>query len=231
MGAVDVERAERKMMWMVGGALVLLIARFLWMGYFHRVNAMSRQAELMNWVEIGRMSNPNGGKDILLARDERGSRIDWRTGEVWLINPKVADPFEDYLAVERWLTLSELSAAKALPATDSAKPAEDAAATPELVPDPLPAFQQKVDDCLARADGGQELLDTKQAFEAGSEAYLEASTDLSRAAIDSALSPMMVATFHISAFAALSDAAGIDRLDRAAASLRAAAKQIRASAE
>ncbi|MBB5610331.1 MULTISPECIES: hypothetical protein [unclassified Janthinobacterium] len=221
------------MMWMVGGALVLLIARFLWMGYFHRVNAMSRQAELMNWVEIGRMSNPNGGKDILLARDERGSRIDWRTGEVWLINPKVADPFEDYLAVERWLTLSVLSAEKNTDAA-SAKPA-DAATTPDAVAepviDPMPAFQQKVDDCLARADGGQELLDTKQAFEAGSEAYLDASTDLSRAAIDSALSPMMVATFHISAFAALSDAAGIDRLDRAAASLRAAAKQIRASAE
>ena len=221
------------MMWMVGGALVLLIARFLWMGYFHRVNAMSRQAELMNWVKIGRMSNPNGGQDILLARNERGTRIDWRTGEVWLINPKVADPFEDYLAVERWLTLSELSAAKTAPATENAKEAEDAAATPEPepVPDPMPAFQQKVDDCLARADGGQELLDTKQAFEAGSEAYLDASTDLSRAAIESGLSPMMVATFHISAFAALSGAAGADRLDRAAASLRAAAKQIRAGGE
>ena len=219
------------MMWMVGGALVLLIARFLWMAYFHRVNAMSRQAELMNWVKIGRMSNPNGGQDILLARNERGTRIDWRTGEVWLINPKVADPFEDYLAVERWLTLSELSAAKALPATDSAKPTEDAVATPELAPDPLPAFQQKVDDCLARADGGQELLDTKQAFEAGSEAYLVASTDLSRAAIECSLSPMMVATFHISAFAALSDTAGSDRLERAAASLQAAAKQIRAAVE
>ncbi|MFZ4878777.1 hypothetical protein ACL9RI_27140 [Janthinobacterium sp. Mn2066] len=221
------------MMWMVGGALILLIARFLWMAYFHRVNAMSRQAELMNWVKIGRMSNPNGGQDILLARNERGTRIDWRTGEVWLINPKVADPFEDYLAVERWLTLSELSVAKALPAMDSAKPAGEAEATaePVLEPvvDPLPAFQQKVDDSLARADGGQELLDTKQAFEAGSEAYLDASTDLSRAAIESSLSPMMVATFHISAFAALSDAAGPDRLERAAASLRAAARQIRAA--
>ncbi|WP_300759655.1 hypothetical protein [Janthinobacterium sp.] len=222
------------MMWMVGGALVLLIARFLWMGYFHRVNAMSRQAELMNWVKIGRMSNPDGGQDILLARNERGTRIDWRTGEVWLINPKVADPFEDYLAVERWLTLSELSAEKA---AYGAKPAEEIAAAPEAVsepepvPDPMPAFQQKVDGCLARADGGQELLDTKQAFEAGSEAYLDASTDLSRAAIESGLSPMMVATFHISAFAALSDAAGADRLDRAAASLRAAAKQIRAGGE
>jgi len=195
---------------------------------------MSRQAELMNWVEIGRMSNPSGGQDILLARNERGTRIDWRTGEVWLINPKVADPFEDYLAVERWLTLSELSAAKNTDAA-SANLADTAAVVsepePEPVVDPMPAFQQKVDDCLARADGGQELLDTKQAFEAGSEAYLDASTDLSRAAIECALSPMMVATFHISAFAALSDAAGIDRLDRAAASLRAAAKQIRASGE
>lgn len=228
------------MMWMVGGALVLLSARFLWMAYFHRVNAMSRQAELMNWVKIGRVSNLTGGQDILLARNERGTKIDWRTGEVWLINPKVVDPFEDYLAVERWLTLSELSEAKVAEVV-SARPA-DAAAAPdavtdavsdavtEAVADPLPAFQQKVDDCLARAEGGQELLDTKQAFEAGSEAYLEASTGLSRAAIDCSLSPMMVATFHISAFAALSEAAGIDRLERAAASLQAAAKQIRAAA-
>ena len=77
------------MMWMVGGALVLLVARFVWLAYFHRVNAMSRQAELMNWLDIGRVSNADGGKDILLARNERGARIDWRTGEVWLMNPKV----------------------------------------------------------------------------------------------------------------------------------------------
>lgn len=221
------------MMWMVGGALVLLVARFLWLAYFHRVNAMSRQAEVMNWLDIGRVSNADGGKDILLARNERGARIDWRTGEVWLMNPKVAEPFADFLAVERWLTMRDMG--NKAPVATAAAPAP-AEAEPEAAPDAgpardtLPAFQQKVDDCLAKAEGGQELLETKQAFEAGSEPYLEASTALSTTALELDVSPAMVATFHISAFAALAETAGADKLERVAASLHAAARQIRASA-
>ena len=217
------------MMWMVGGVLVLLVARFLWLAFFHRVNAMSRQAELMNWLDIGRVSNADGGKDILLARNERGARIDWRTGEVWLMNPKVEEPFADFLAVERWLTLREM------PMADKPLPAAPAPAEPEPAPEPgpvrdtLPAFQQKVDACLAKAQGGQELLETKQAFEAGSEPYLEASTELSKTALEFEVSPAMVATLHISAFAALAETAGADKLERVAASLHAAARQIRAS--
>lgn len=217
------------MMWMVGGVLVLLVARFLWLAFFHRVNAMSRQAELMNWLDIGRVSNADGGKDILLARNERGARIDWRTGEVWLMNPKVEEPFADFLAVERWLTLREM------PMADKPAPAAPAPAEPAPAPEPgpvrdtLPAFQQKVDACLAKAQGGQELLETKQAFEAGSEPYLEASTELSKTALELDVSPAMVATLHISAFAALAETAGADKLERVAASLHAAARQIRAS--
>ena len=217
------------MMWMVGGVLVLLVARFLWLAFFHRVNAMSRQAELMNWLDIGRVSNADGGKDILLARNERGARIDWRTGEVWLMNPKVEEPFADFLAVERWLTLREMPLADK-PAPAAPAPAEPAPAPePDPVRDTLPAFQQKVDACLAKAEGGQELLETKQAFEAGSEPYLEASTELSKTALEFEVSPAMVATLHISAFAALAETAGADKLERVAASLHAAARQIRAS--
>ncbi|TDY36558.1 hypothetical protein C8C89_4452 [Janthinobacterium sp. 75] len=217
------------MMWMVGGALILLVARFLWLAFFHRVNAMSRQAELMNWLDIGRVSNADGGKDILLARNERGARIDWRTGEVWLMNPKVEEPFADFLAVERWLTMRDM------PKADRPAPAAPAEPEPEPAPEPgpardtLPVFQQKVDECLAKAEGGQELLETKQAFEAGSEPYLEASTELSKTALELDVSPAMVATFHISAFAALAETAGADKLERVAASLHAAARQIRAS--
>ncbi|MBW3512639.1 hypothetical protein [Janthinobacterium sp. NKUCC06_STL] len=199
------------------------------MAFFHRVNAMSRQAELMNWLDIGRVSNPDGGKDILLARNERGARIDWRTGEVWLMNPKVAEPFADFLAVERWLTMRDMPAADK-PAAAAPAPVEpEAAPEPGPVRDTLPAFQQKVDACLAKAEGGQELLETKQAFEAGSEPYLEASTELSKTALELEVSPAMVATFHISAFAALAETAGADKLERVAASLHAAARQIRAS--
>ena len=220
------------MMWMVGGALVLLVARFLWLAYFHRVNAMSRQAEMMNWLDIGRVSNANGGKDILLARNERGARIDWRTGEVWLMNPKVAEPFADFLAVERWLTLRDVAPA-AKPAEAAPAPAEppsEPLPEPGPVRDSLPAFQHKVDDCLAKAEGGQELLETKQAFEAGSDAYLAASTELSQAALELDVSPAMVATFHVSALAALAETTGVDKLERVAASLHAAARQIRATA-
>ena len=217
------------MMWMVGGVLVLLVARFLWLAFFHRVNAMSRQAELMNWLDIGRVSNADGGKDILLARNERGARIDWRTGEVWLMNPKVAEPFADFLAVERWLTLRDMPTVDKPAAVAPAEPEPEAAPDAGPVRDTLPAFQQKVDDCLAKAQGGQELLETKQAFEAGSEPYLEASTELSKTALELDVSPAMVATFHISAFAALAETAGADKLERVAASLHAAARQIRAS--
>ncbi|MGV8870223.1 MAG: hypothetical protein ACOH2S_25170 [Janthinobacterium svalbardensis] len=183
----------------------------------------------MNWLDIGRVSNADGGKDILLARNERGARIDWRTGEVWLMNPKVEEPFADFLAVERWLTLRDM------PMVDKPAPAAPAPAEPEPAPEPgpvrdtLPAFQQKVDACLAKAEGGQELLETKQAFEAGSEPYLEASTELSKTALELEVSPAMVATLHISAFAALAETAGADKLERVAASLHAAARQIRAS--
>ena len=217
------------MMWMVGGALVLLVARFVWLAYFHRVQAMSRQAELMNWLDIGRVSNVDGGKDILLARNERGARIDWRTGEVWLMNPKVAEPFADFLAVERWLTLRDMPVADKPAAVAPAAPEPEPAPESGPVRDSLPAFQQKVDACLAKAEGGQELLETKQAFEAGSEPYLEASTELSKTALECEVSPAMVATFHISAFAALAETTGADKLERVAASLHAAARQIRAS--
>ena len=198
------------------------------MAFFHRVQAMSRQAQLMNWLEIGRVSNPAGGKDILLARNERNSKIDWRTGEVWLVNPKVAEPFTDYLAVERWLALHDTPLPE--PSRSRRRAEERAGARTEVGRAgrrPLPVFQQKVDDCLAKAEGGQDLIDTKQAFEAGSEAFLEAGTELCKAALECGVPPMMVATFHIGAFAALADAAGEDKLARVTASLQAAAKQIR----
>lgn len=220
------------MMWFVGAILLLMIAAFLWMAFFHRVHAMSRQAQLLNWLEIGRISNPAGGKDILLARNERNSRIDWRTGEVWLLKPRVAAPFADYLAVERWLALHDTPLPQPepvpvpVPVPVEEVPAED----PELVApegDLLPAFRQKVEDCLAMAEGGQDLIDTKHAFEAGSAAFFDAGTVLCTAALECSVPPMMVATFYISAFAALSDASGEGKLDRATASLQAAAKQIR----
>jgi hypothetical protein len=93
------------MPWVIGIFIgFLVVARFLWSSYTHRSNVMARQAANMNWVAIGRVKNLQGGKDVLLGRDGLVSKIDWRTGDVWLVKPEVATPFEDYLAVERWLT-------------------------------------------------------------------------------------------------------------------------------
>ena len=142
----------------------------------------------------------------------------------------MGEPFEDYLAVERWLTVHDAPRPEPLPRPAPApepEPQPEPVAEPVPVADTLPVFQQKVDDCLARAEGGQELLETKQAFEAGSEAYLEAGTQLNQAALECGVPAMMVATFHIGAFAALLDTTGDDKLARATASLQAAAKQIR----
>ena len=134
------------MMWLVGGILLALIAAFLWMAFFHRVQAMSRQAQLLNWLEIGRVSNPAGGKDILLARNERNSKIDWRTGEVWLVNPKVAESFTDYLAVERWLALHDTPPPEPEPEPVPVLAEEAPEEAPEVVEpegDLLPAFQDR----------------------------------------------------------------------------------------
>jgi len=234
------------MLWLFGGALALVFARYFWLSHFSRVNVMRRQAVSMNWLVIGQVANPAGGSDILLGRGGQGAKIDWRNGEVRLVNPKLAEVFEDFLAVERWLVRNDmlpLQEAEPKPGTAAAAPEAVAPASPpeaiaeatqEDIPpagsDNLFTFQQRVDACLQQGEGGQELLETKQAFEAGSDSYLAASNELAGAALEQGVAPSMVAMFHISAFAAMAEQKDEDSLARAAASLQAAAARMRADA-
>lgn len=232
------------MLWLFGGALVLVFARYFWLSHFSRVNVMRRQALSMNWLVIGQVANVEGGSDILLGRSGQGAKIDWRNGDVRLVNPKLAEVFEDFLAVERWLVrndmlpLQEAEPRPAAPAPAPESVAESVAppvATMDDVPpagiETLLTFQQRVDACLQQGEGGQELLETKQAFEAGSDSYLAASNELAGAALEMGVAPGMVAMFHISAFAAMAEQKDEDSLARAAASLQAAATRMRADAQ
>ncbi|KAB8042692.1 hypothetical protein [Janthinobacterium aquaticum] len=198
----------------------------------------------MNWLVIGQVANVEGGSDILLGRSGQGAKIDWRNGDVRLVNPKLAEVFEDFLAVERWLVrndmlpLQEAEPRPAAPAPAPESVAESVAppvATMDDVPpagiETLLTFQQRVDACLQQGEGGQELLETKQAFEAGSDSYLAASNELAGAALEMGVAPGMVAMFHISAFAAMAEQKDEDSLARAAASLQAAATRMRADAQ
>lgn len=78
---------EKTMLWLFGGALALVFARYFWLSHFSRVNVMRRQALSMNWLVIGQVANVEGGSDILLGRSGQGAKIDWRNGEVRLVNP------------------------------------------------------------------------------------------------------------------------------------------------
>lgn len=236
------------MLWLFGGALALVCARYFWLNYVNRVNVMRRQALSMNWLVIGQVANPAGGSDILLGRSGQGAKIDWRNGEVRLVNPKLAEVFDDFVAVERWLARNDmLPLQEAEPKPETAVPAPEAVAVVPATPpeataaasledrppagaDNLFTFQQRVDACLQQGEGGQELLETKQAFEAGSDSYLAASNELAGAALEQGVAPSMVAMFHISAFAAMAEQKDEDSLARAAASLLAAAARMRADA-
>ena len=228
------------MLWLFGGALALVFARYFWLSHFSRVNVMRRQALSMNWLVIGQVANAQGGSDILLGRSGQGAKIDWRNGDVRLVNPKLAEVFEDFLAVERWLVRNDMLPLKeAEPRPAAAAPAAESAPVPDLIVGDVPpagsetllTFQQRVDACLQQGEGGQELLETKQAFEAGSDSYLAASNELAGAAMEMGIAPGMVAMFHISAFAAMAEQKDEDSLTRAAASLHAAATRMRASGE
>ena len=173
------------MAWVIAGVLIVVILRFLWQGYTHPANVMTRQAANMNWVAMGRTDNPKGGKDVLLGRGGLVSKIDRRTGEVWLVNPSFAESFVDYLALERWLTLKDKEAHdiadayvreknafhKMAMAQEKALADVKAQGTPrqedpelDPVPDKLSQFMLAVQEHLRDGPGGEELYDIDKSF-------------------------------------------------------------------
>lgn len=240
------------MTWIVGGVLAFVLARFLWQGYIHRSNVIARQAANMNWVAIGRVQNIKGWKDVLLGRNGLESKIDWKTGEVWLVKPEVNTPFEDYLALERWLTLRDKELQGQADAyqreyqvfADIAKAQEEAfAKAPERGEDPEAddeeldpdlekqvEFQEEVRNCLRDGPDGDDLVAMSYAYGIANPNYLLASIELVKTAMEFGVSPIAVATIHIMAFTASAEVKGVETTEGAAVYLTQAARQMREQA-
>jgi hypothetical protein len=209
------------MAWLIGGIAAFFVMRFLWQSYGHPANVMTRQAANMNWVAKGRADNPKGGKDVLLGRGGLVSKIDWRTGEVRLVKPLEADPFADYVALERWLTLkdkeirdmeeayvrqinafSEMAIAqeKEYSEEKSLGELEPKSANAEPLDDKLHQFILAVQERLRDGPGGESLHNIDLTFGATSTEYLRITTELFQTAIDLGKSPTEISTYLIMAF-------------------------------
>lgn len=230
------------MTWVIGGILAFLILRFLWRGYIHPANVMTRQAANMNWVAIGRTDNQKGGKDVLLGRSGLVSKIDWATGEVRLVEPLQPTPFADYLALERWLTLKDkeihdkadayvrekqaffdmaVAQEKELEeAKEWGETLEDAELNP--VTEKLYQFSEAVQERLRNGQGGEELHEIDNTFRLTSPEYLHITRELFKTAMDLGKSPTEVATILIMAFTAASEENALEPLTRVIVYLRTA---------
>ena len=214
------------MAWVIGGILAFFILRFLWQSYVHPANVMTRQAANMNWGAMGRVDNPKGGKDVLLERGGLVSKIDWRTGEVRLIKPLEAEPFADYIALERWLTLkdkevrdmaeayvreknafSEMAKAQEKRFTEkkSREESEPKNSDAERAIDKLYQFMLAVQERLRDGPGGDSLHEIDQTFRLTSPEYLRITTELFQTAVDLGQSPTEVSTYLIMAFTTAND--------------------------
>lgn len=235
------------MNWIIGGILVFLILRFLWRGYAHPSNVMTRQAANMNWVAVGRTDNPNGGKDVLLGRGGLVSKIDWQTGEVHLVEPAVVTPFEDYLTLERWLTLknkeihdraeahqcevqafSDMAKAQEKEFEDTKKHGEgieDIEFDPEV--EQQYKFFQEVQERLRNGPGGDDLVDIDQSFKVSSPEYLKVFHELIKTAIEFGVSPTEVATLLIMAFTAAQEEGRLEPVTVVVVYLRSSIKHLR----
>lgn len=237
------------MKWILATLACLFILRFLWKNYIHRSNVMARQAANMNWVAIGRVPNIKGWKDVLLGRNGLESKIDWKTGEVWLVKPEVNTPFEDYLALERWLALKDrelqgqtaayqleyqafANMAKAqekafakVQKQDAATDADDEELDPDL--EKQVEFQEKVRNYLREGPGGDDLVAMSYAYGIDNPNYLLASIELVKTAMEFGVSPIEVATVHIMAFTASAEVKGVEPTEGAAVYLAQAAEYMR----
>jgi hypothetical protein len=201
------------MTWIIGSIFLLFLVRFLWQSYTHRANVMARQAVHMGWVIAGRVPNANGGKDCLLSKNNMKSRIDWRTGTIWLVTPDVKTPFNDYVTIERWSTMKD--------AQHFYKFEE-----PEGISRVIKDFDLSVDDVIMQGESGQQILTLKREYAAVSTDYKRASIEVAKAAIEENVSPMMVATIYLNAFSAAAEVKNIGPVDAAAAYLSSVAKQM-----
>ncbi len=89
--------------WVVGSVLIVLIAQRLWAAYNHPYNLLGKQAAHMNCVASGFYTDKEGYKNIVLKRGEYEAFISYQKCKVFLVKPANYEPFDDFIAVERWL--------------------------------------------------------------------------------------------------------------------------------
>lgn len=60
----------------------------------------------MNWVTTGFFDDGTGYKNVKLKRDDNEAYISFKEGKVFLLKPSNYEPLDDFISVERWLTLA-----------------------------------------------------------------------------------------------------------------------------
>lgn len=92
--------------WWIGTIVIAIIFYMCWKAYTHPSHVLGRQAANMNWVAIGFFDDKSGYKNVKLKRDENEAYISHKEGKVFLLKPSNYEPFDDFISIERWLTLA-----------------------------------------------------------------------------------------------------------------------------
>jgi hypothetical protein len=149
--------------------------------YCHPSNVVTRQAANMNWVAVGKIPAKTGGTDVLLRRGENQASISWRDGKVTLYHPPCSELFDDFIAVERWLTLNE---------------------TPEAEDDPHYDYVEKVQNFIKSQEGKKGLENiyaTFLAMQATNLEYLQLSYSVINAGYEYGVNPVIIGAHIIDA--------------------------------
>ena len=92
--------------WWVSIVALVIIAHRCWKAYVHPSHVLGRQAANMNWVATGFFDDKSGYKNVRLQRDGNEAYISHKEGKVFLLKPSNYEPFDDFITIERWLTLA-----------------------------------------------------------------------------------------------------------------------------
>lgn len=196
------------MAWVIGLILAFFAARFLWRMYCHPSNVVTRQAANMNWVAVGKIPAKTGGTDVLLRRGENQASISWRDGKVTLYHPPCSELFDDFIAVERWLTLNE---------------------NPEAEDDLHYAYVEKVQNFIKSQEGKKGLGDIYAAFlamQATNLEYLQLSYSVINAGYEYSVNPVIIGAHIIDAIGKAM-ALGYDETEFSIPYLRSIEKAVR----
>ncbi|HTR00550.1 MAG TPA: hypothetical protein VMH83_11190, partial [Candidatus Acidoferrum sp.] len=94
--------------WIVVIILALIVMRRFWAAFNHPTNMLGKQAAYMNWVAGGFYNDKDGYKNVLFKRGNYEAFISYKKCKVFLVKPANYEPFDDFLAVERWLAEVEV---------------------------------------------------------------------------------------------------------------------------